>query len=247
MISGQKSTKAWAVVMPVESGATLGPLRLVPELEITETEDSLWLRSHTSDATLEALLAALPASQRFVWMDGNLLRPRGSRFATAQLPDTGWLPLSKWFSVTLPRTALPAGPSHHSKLTLIPSNVPKEINAIVTTVPLWAAWAVNAPAVRLTPLRFAASVTGRVIVVGTPSPSLSGRPMTEIDGVIVPAGMTWSPVVSPLTVRQAIGAGKDELILWDEAGVQLLSEELFVPASRSAARATLAELAASQP
>ncbi|MEJ1971135.1 MAG: hypothetical protein WDM96_00985 [Lacunisphaera sp.] len=229
---------AWALVLPARLAGSLSPLRLVPGLEIAVVADSLWLRGRGGDAGVELRLMTLPAQERYAWLEDDALRPVGSRLVTARLPAAEWRQLRHWLQVTLPVAALPATTTAQVALSLAAAEVVQPVNALETTIDLWAGWAAAAPAVRLKPLRFVASAAGRVLVLGAPPPSIPGRAMVESDGIVVPAGYGWQPAVSAATVRRAFGAAADTLVFWEPGGAQLLRHELFVPATRAGARAT---------
>jgi len=216
---------------------TLHPLRLAPGLEVAVVDDALWVRGRGGDAALSLRLMAVPAQARYTWPEGEALRPVGSRLATARMPKTEWQLLRQWLQVTLPMAALPPPPPVPLALALVTAVEMQPANAFETTVERWAEWTNTAPAVRLKPLRVVASASGRVLVLGAPSPSIPGRAMVESDGIVVPAGYQWRPAVSATTVRRAFGAAAGTLIFWEPTGAQLLSSELIAAATRAGARA----------
>jgi len=239
MTSGS-ATLAWALVLPATHTAALARLRLSEGVEIAAEGDRLWLRGRSCPPELAALLVALPTERRYEWLDGDTLRPLGSRLVTARLPAIAWQTLRLWLPVALPSPVRAALSVPRAALRLVATTQTGAVNARLTRAEPWARWAEEAPQVRLKPLRFAADQSGRVLVLGSPPPSVPGRPLVECEGVLVPAGCAWTPAVSPRVVRHAFGAGPGTLLWWDETGGQLLGQELFVPASRAGARAVAA-------
>lgn len=234
------SAHAWALRLPAGDVHAVAPLRLSEGIEIGEAEGALWLRGRKADEALAAKLRALPAAARYTWVtEGDRLRPVGALLAAERLPATEWRPLRTWWSVVLPPARLPAEPPR-SGLTLVPSHAARVANAAVLPLAPWLDWMLTAPELRLARLRFAATPGGRCLVLGAPPPSLPCSACVEENGVVVPAGLAWQPAVSTKTLRRVLGAAEDAVIFWDAAGVHVLGAELFVPASRGAARATRA-------
>lgn len=228
----------WALHLPRSSAKDLLGLRLVAGIEVTETADTIWLRGRQRDDALDRLLSAIPAEKRYAWLDGHRLQPNGSRLASERLPETPWQSLSAWIPVRLPVAQLPGPTVAPASLQLVRDFQPQAANAALVNLAVWTDWASTAPALRLAPLHFAASNEGLCLVVGEPLPAIPSRPLIEKEGVIVPAGFNWRPRVTSKVIRRLLGASDDCRIFWDEAGVRLLSSELFVPASRAAAHAT---------
>ncbi len=229
----------WAIVVDIQFVDTLFPLRLFEHIEIAEAGDKLWLRGRHSTAAVSTILNAIPVSERFSWLSEDKLRPANSRFATARFPEGNWQLLSKWLQVALPLAALPATVRTKQGLQLLASAYCEEANALLTRTEVWAKWAAQAPAIRLKPLKFAASDNNRSLVLGLPLPPIAGQRMLAKDGIVTPAGTTWSPHVSSVTVREVLGVGSETCVLWEQSAVHILPGELFVPASRAAAQTLL--------
>lgn len=228
----------WVIVSSLQFLDALMALRLAEHVEIALTDRDVWIRSRNNDPKLLSLVESMPASQRFSWTADNLLCPTGSRLPTGRFPEVDWHPFSRWLNVALPTAVLPTGVETKCNLTLVASERGKEANALLASSDIWFEWASIAPALRLRPLKFAASFGGRVLILGQPLPPVPGTRLVDDQGIVVPAGFTWRPAVSPSTLRELLGVGQQIHVLWDEHGVQLLADELFVTASRASARAT---------
>lgn len=238
MLSSRDTPAGWAIVSSVEFIDAMAPLRLTEDIEAGTSGNDVWIRSRNNAPELLALLDAIPASQRYSWSADGRLCPSGSRLATGRFPNLDWQPFSKWLGVELPTAALPLSSIARVDVKLVAADQNAEPNALITTISVWADWAAAAPAVRLKSLRFAASSRQRVLILGQPMPSIPGTRFMENGGIIVPAGLSWSPAVSPSTIREILGVNSQTYVLWEERGVQLLADELFVAASRSSAAAT---------
>jgi hypothetical protein len=204
----------------------------------------LWLRGRSADDLLSRTLLTLPATARYAWLSDGRLQPRGAVLAAEYLPAIEWQPLNTWLRFTAPVARLPADVPPPLQLELVPGHEARLANAALVPLEPLLAWMLEAPALRLAPLRFAASSTGRGLVLGSPLPALSCRACYNDEGVVVPAGLAWKPAVSALVVRRLVHAPNGAVVFWDETGAHVLDAELFVAASRSAARATGAALTA---
>ncbi len=115
----------------------------------------------------------------------------------------------------------------------------RDVAALVTSFEQWRAYALTAPQARLSPLQFAVSSAGNVLIVGTPLPPIGGTFFTEDRGVYVAAGWRLSPAVSAAVVRRALQLQADDLALWHATGHwELIRCTDFVAARRAAVRAT---------
>jgi hypothetical protein len=81
-----------------------------------------------------------------------------------------------------------------------------------------------------------------VLVLGSPLPGIPGRRYAGSEGILVPCGYAWSPSVEVSVLRQLFELHPNDWVLLDEDHThQVIRAEQFVPASRSAARRTIAE------
>jgi hypothetical protein len=129
-------------------------------------------------------------------------------------------------------------------LRLVRSTAEDEPALLLTSIEDLTGFADGAAKVRLDRLVLAANEDGAVIVRGMPLPPLPGRRFVLHGSVAIPAGFAWDPPVSSEVLARRFGGSGEELVLWTEDGtIQRLHREQFVPASRSAIRATAQALA----
>jgi hypothetical protein len=235
---------AWTLRLPAGSAGALIPLRLCAGLEVGEhaAGGEIWLRGRSADPALAASLLTMPATARYRWLPDGRLQPHGAVLAVEVLPTLEWRPIQAWLHFVFPLVRPPAALPTPVSVELASDHAARAANAALLPLNSLLDWMRDAPALRLAPLRFAATVEGRALVLGVPLPSLSCRPCVEIEGVVVPAGLAWKPAVSARVVRRWLQVADDVTVLWDETGVHRLGTELFVSASRSTARATLRAL-----
>lgn len=236
---------AWALRLPVSAAGALAPLRLIAGVEIGEhpAGNEIWLRGRSADEVLAGALRALPAIARYAWLPDGRLQPHGATLAVERLPAVEWQLLRAWLRFAVPLTRLPANTPPAVQITLGPGYDARPANAALVPLAALLDWMLVAPALRLAPLRFAATSAGYSLVLGSPLPALPCRACFEDSGVVVPAGLAWRPTVSALVVRRLLRAPNDAVVVWDETGARVLNAELFVTASRGAARATRALMA----
>jgi hypothetical protein len=232
-------TFPWALSVAREDAAALVGLRLRPRIEVGQTGQQVWLRGQPADESLVALLHALPATGRYEWQAPDRLRRLDQRIPSARLPNLQWQPLDSWLLVELPAAALPANIPFAVALRLMRSGEEHEPDLLLTRINEFRNFARQAALVRLERLTFAAAADGRVLVRGTPLPSLPGSRFVLHDGVAVPAGFAWAPGVSKQVLARRFGASPEALVLWYEDGTSSrFHTEHFVPAAPSAVLAT---------
>jgi hypothetical protein len=134
----------------------------------------------------------------------------------------------------------------------------QEASLLLSRFDLWAAYAIEAPQIRLNPWRFAVAADGRVAVHVQPQakrvanlssalPPLPGRRWVEQDGVAIPAGWSWTPAVDAALLREVFGLAEGDVALWHADGTwERIAAEEFVRATRAAVRATAKEMTKSE-
>ncbi|KAF0177790.1 MAG: hypothetical protein FD161_2234 [Limisphaerales bacterium] len=236
----------WVIQLASADAASLAGLRLSPGLEVAERAASLWLRSRNTDEALMRIVVCVPALARFEWLTNGGLRPVASRIPSATMPALEWQPLARWLSVTTLATAWPAAIPRPVPVKLVRSSAEAEPDLLLTDLEQWTRFARTAAEVRLRPLRFAVDANRRVLVQGGPLPALPGQRFVSHGPIAVPAGFTWEPGVSAEVLAKGWRVPLDALVLWHADGtLSRLHPEQFLPATRSALRATADAFAAS--
>ena len=232
----------WAACL-LSGGAThFAALRLFPDVEFAEIGGACWLRGSKLDEELERELKKIPGLTRFEQASSGRLRPVGSRIPDRALPPAAWQPLRQAVKVGLPVAALGGQTNQRVPIRLIRTSEEQPAFALRTSLETWVDYAIQAALVRLHPLRFAAMETREVLLLGSPLPGIPGQLYSETAGLLLPCGFAWAPAVSSSVLRQVFNArAEDFVVLAEDDTHQVIPEEQFVPASRSAVRLTLAE------
>ncbi|UOQ70446.1 hypothetical protein [Hymenobacter cellulosilyticus] len=227
------------IVLASADRATLGHVRTVPGLRVTETAGQLWVRGLPATDELPLPLRALPATAAYSVDAQERLFPPGTRTPTGLLPQGTWQPIAEFMPLELPTAALPARAAPSYRVRLLPSGRAEAGAALLTTLPEWLAYAETAPEIRLRGLRFAVSGEGQVLVLGTPLPPVMGQEYWQQHGLLLPAGFDLeAPLLAPLLARK-LNPTADGVVLFGADGrwEQILAEDL-VPVTRSAVRLT---------
>ncbi len=233
----------WAICLALEDAASLAPLRLTAGIEVGEAGRVLWLRGQAADEKVARVLQSLPAVVRCEMLAGNRLRNLEARIPAERLPDLLWQPLASWLRVELPVAVMPAVAPATVRLRLVRSMAERAADLLLADLADWVQFARTAAQVRLERLQFAAEAGGKVLVRGQPLPALPGRRFVLHGRIAVPAGFAWAPAVSAEVLMRRFGAVEGALVVWHEDGtITRLHAEQFVPATRSAIRATAAAL-----
>lgn len=233
---------AWSV--PWNEAAALAPLRAWTGVEVCEAADRVWLSAPYLNDDQSDELRRVPGIDRYTVLDDGQLAATGRIVPSGRLPAGPWRPFVDWMRWELPTAALPTDRPASVALRLVRSTEERAPNVLATTLALWGAYAVAAPQVRLARWSFAADRRGRVVVRGTPLPPVRGPRFVEQDGLAVPVGYAWFPLLPADIVRTAFDAPADHLVLWSAENVaQTIAPDDWVQASRSAVRRTLADCA----
>jgi len=229
----------WVICLARPDMGSLAPLRLLAGAEVAETGQMIWLRGRPADESLAAKLAALPVSGRYELLPPNQLRQSGQRVPCGYLPEVNWQPLNRWLRVESPAPALPGNIPSAISLHLVRSTQEHTPELLLTSLETFKQHVRTTAQVRLARLQFAADGHGNLLVRGTPLPSLPGQRFVLYQGVAVPAGFTWEPLVGVEVLARAFGISGDTIALWHEDGsLTRLHGEQFIPVTRSAVVAT---------
>jgi hypothetical protein len=179
----------------------------------------------------------------FFWIepDGSSLRSFEARIPTDRLPQPSWQPLANLIEWELPPAGWPADCSAIQRipLRLAPTERWLEPSLLLTSLAIWADYAVTASQVRLDRWRFAATSRGSALIQGDPLPPIPGRQFVVREGIAVPAGLSWQPAVDAAVVRQSLQLGPTDVALWSaDDRCEIIHAEQFVAATRAAVRLT---------
>jgi hypothetical protein len=224
------------IALPEAPAAAI--LRLRTDVRAAIVADTLWLRGDRVDAILDRLLDFIAPHDRYELEADNQLRPVGHRLPVGMLPAASWRPVAELFAPAWPvptaRTPLPDGIA----LRLVRSDREQPANALLTSSMALERWVSRAAAIRLAPLRFAAT-TSHVLVLGRPVPPIAGVRLYESSGIVVPCGWQIAPAVDPSSLRRLLNLTAEDLALFNETGWQLVFANSIVGMSRSAVRLTM--------
>lgn len=243
-------SQRWAIRFDITEPAkldtaveSLGRLRLLEGTQVFEPGESLWVSGLHLDEELTVVLQTLPCADRFVVSNEGTLTKFGERAPSGTIPNVEWTSLQDFIEPELPVAALSLARIPRVSITLVRATgqQPLEPAALLVSAKAATEWSATAPQVRLDPLTFAASSDGQILFKGQPLPSLPGTRMTDQNGVLVPAGWTWSPAIDTSSLREALEAEAEAIVLLTPDGeAQWVSQSDFVQASRMALRVTLA-------
>ena len=232
----------WAVRFPradVEEADRLWP---IAQVEVCDQDGHVvWFRGDELSEPVDLILRGFLSGQRFqVLPDGQLRSPQ-ARVPQGHLPKGPWMPLRKWIQIELPVAALSGELVERMALRIVPADAsPRESNLLLTDAATWRSYALEAPELRLDPLRFACDATGRVIVHGVPLPPVPGKRFVVYDGIAVVAGWSWEPAVPTTIVRRLCHLQPDDLALFfEDSHWERICRSDFVAANRQSVRESI--------
>ena len=242
----------WALSLPRAEIAALATLRRLPQVEVCDTEQTLWLRGDRLDERLEQRLRMIPGAQRFAVLGDGQLRGTESAVPLGHLPAGPWTSLVDWMRIEVPPPAWPGQRRGAVSLTLVrgaASDVDESAapTLLLTSLAAWLAL----PRSRIASAGAARSLDvcrrsrqRRVIVRGGPLPPLPGQRFIERGGLATPVGWQWLPQVDPPVVLELLRsvvpqlAPQDLALLLPDGSWEHIPGDSFVQASRGAIRLT---------
>lgn len=228
----------WVATLPAEQAAALGALRLWPQLELAPLGGTLWLRGGALSKELRDALRQLPGLTGWRVREGRLCRWDRS-VPEAILPQLIWRPLTEMLEVKLYDGSATGQVTERATLRLVRSAQERPARVLLLSWEDWTQWAITAPEIRLSRLRFAVEARGLALIWGAPLPPLAGRLHAEEDGIAIPCGWTCEPPLPMTALRAWLGLSAGDLGLLEPDGRhRIIRADQLLPATRPNIRAT---------
>lgn len=227
----------WICWIPWDYQSSLGHLRLVPDIQVHPEQEGVWVAGPFLPEKFQPLLDALPAPRRYSLDDQQRMTRLGKRVPTRDLPNGEWFPLGDWLQPDFDLPRSPAMPNAFASWTLVPTSEEQRANLLITSPSQWCEWAIHAPEIRLTPLRYALSEDQCLAVHGKPLPPLRGCHYVLEDQIAIEAGYALDPPLDRAVLKKTLGAEEqDTVLLHGDREVELIHSHEWFAASRSSAR-----------
>src|SRR4029453_1829915 len=139
----------WVARLQAADALSVGSLRLRPEVEALELGDGLWLRGADLDEGIELAVRKVPGAVLYSVLPDGLLGRSGRWIPEGRAPEGFWLPLARWISLHPQPSALAAAAPRRVSLHLVRTSDEVEPTVMLATAASWAAYASEAPLVRL--------------------------------------------------------------------------------------------------
>jgi hypothetical protein len=123
-------------------------------------------------------------------------------------------------------------------LRVVRGGVPRPATALACALDDLRRWGDAATTAELASVRAARS-EGRAVLLGDRLPVVPGAVRYWGDDLLVPVGHRPDPDLPPAVLRDAVGAGGDELVLLDEGGADVIPRGAFAPLTRAGLRLAL--------
>lgn len=236
-MSSSGTAFTWMGIIARTALASLAPLRLLPNLELSALGDLIWLRGGDLEKTERYLLEALPWNNRYEIVSGKYLRPVHSLLPVGRIPVCTWVPISTFIQPVLPNSLLPGAPSGPAPLRWVAALEERRPGFLLAQASDWRTFAEGSSLVRLQHLKFAQSAAGFILISGWPLPPLPGAYFYEDEGIALPAGYAMQPRLSRTTLTRVLQLkGTDLAILHLDGSYSVIPESAWAKASRSAVR-----------
>lgn len=225
-----------AARLPAAGLAALAAVRHLPGIGVQLEGDCAWV--HWPAGRIDVVRCLLPvAGLRFYRQDGDEWVPFNGRLPTSERPPTAE---TKPLASTIvpdrlePRVATD-NPLSPLRLGAVRGGPPRPATALVALVRDLAAWADTATTRDLSRVRVAIG-GDRAVLLGEGLPAIPNAVRYWGESVFVPLGFQTEPALLAETIREAVGAGNEELVFLSETEVEIVPNGAFVPATRAAVR-----------
>lgn len=229
--------------LPLSSLAALAVVRALPGAEVRADGAWAWVRWEAGqDAVLRRVLPVAGA-ELYEAREGKWYR-HGAHLPAFDVPDGGnFRPLHQ---VLFPAPVSPLpGPARRPwqpvRLGLVPEPHPRPARALECTGADLGRWVDRVPSARLKALG-AARCGGRILLLGERLPPVAGERFWGAS-VLVPLGLRPEPALPEAALREALGAGEDDLLLLrrgaDGPEVEAVPRSALEPLTRAGLRLAL--------
>ena len=232
-----------AARIPAAYATALAPVRDQPEVRVFHTRDTLWVRWPPGRDDVTRCLLPVPGVAFFLTRNGRWFR-FGSRLPTSDIPPNGnGEPVA---ALIAPEKIEPVPPGSASfapaMLGVVRGGGPHVATALACDVAELRRWAETATTAELAAVQAARSGT-RVLLLGGKLPAVPGATRYWGHDLLVPIGYRPEPDLPPAILREAVGAGEDDLVVLDDRGAEIIPRAAFEPPTRAGIRLLLAEVA----
>lgn len=233
-------TDAWrepsAARLPAAHLDALAAFRDRTDVRVHADGAAVWVRWPPGRLDVIRSLLPVPGVEFFAHRNGLWFR-FGSRVPTADTPPDGdGRPVAGVLSparfAPVPPGSTPGPPI---VLRVVRGGVPRPAAALACAIDDLRHWGDTATTAELAAVR-AARAEGRAVLLGGRLPVVPGAVRFWGDAVLVPVGFRPDPDLPPAVLREAVGAADDELVLFDECGVDVIPRQAFVPLTRAGLR-----------
>jgi len=225
-----------AARIPAAGAAALGPVRHRGDVRVLPAGDRVWVRWPAGRTDVVRCLLPV-AGVVFLTSRGGAWFPFGSRLPTADRPPDG--DGASVASVLSPARFTPVDAGEIAAppvvLLAVRGGEPCSATALRCRLADLAEWAESATTAEQTAVT-AARAGGRIVLRGAKLPTVPGAMRFWGDDVLVPVGFRADPELRADVLRAAVGADRDELVLLDESGAEVIPRVAFRPVTRAGLR-----------
>lgn len=230
----------WAEInaarMPAAGLAALAAIRNRPDVTVGQQQDHLRVSFPTGDAEVLRYLQPMIGVQFFA-RQGDSSIELGRRLPSAvSATDLAAEPLDKAIGLSpfevVPPSASAMAPA---PIRIVRGGNSQRTSALRTDVDALARWAETASTAALACVR-GAYLGRQALLLGDRLPVLRGAERYWGNRVLFPLGFRPEPELSESILRDAYGAGVDELVFVNGDGVELISGAAFEPLTRAGLR-----------
>jgi hypothetical protein len=232
-----------AARIPADLAKALAPVRDQSDVRVFRADADIWLRWPGGRRDVLRCLLPVPGVAFFLTHGGRWFR-FGSRLPTSEVPPEGeGEPVAALVGPEKFEPVMPGSASFAPVvLSIVRGGGPHTATALACDIAELRRWAETATTAELAAVQ-AASTGTRAFLLGAKLPAVPHATRYWGNDLLVPVGYRPEPDLAPAILREAVGAGADDLVVLDERGAEIISRSAFEPLTRAGIRLVLAEAA----
>lgn len=225
-----------AARLPIAAIAALANLRCLPGITVVQVGDRAWLRWPAGEQRVLERVLALSGVELFVHYHGGWSRWGSLLPAEGPPANQPGQPLAH---VLTPVPVAPVPPGERAipavRLRLVRSNDIREASAMRCRASDLLGWSERVPSSRLAELRGVRWGDG-LLLLGSRLPEIAGGQRFWGENLLLPLGWRAEPDLPEHACRRALGLEADDILLFTEAGAELIARSGSRPLTRAVLR-----------
>lgn len=221
----------------------LGELRTRPNLKLAIDKELCWLSGFNEEDVQSKLIQGIPTKKIYAEKNGMLFLWK-SLLPSRHIPDVLWTPIDRALRIESPSyNENYFGLKEDIVVKIVPSELYNPPTAMLVELDLLEKYLIDAPAIRLTKIKWTVVNGNSALLLGTPLLPLKGNTYWKSGVHFLPEGFDFELHSLNRSIEKKLSSEDATLLFWSEDGTyQIISADDFASLSRSSFRLTIEKL-----